>query len=200
MKLKLWGDVLHDKPKPMTDYQLMDELVLPMMNFSNKLVLAGSLSLKILGLMDKNRLTHDLDFVLTEKLTQDELNHIRDFFEFTISNTIINDAYQEVTITLPQTEREIIHLKSDRTSVDIFNNNYVKEGDIIYVLHNKNLIKVNHPSQTILAKCKYMLNIVSHSFNKHKTDVGQMIWEGTGSYYNLAQVLKHTNNQYISRL
>lgn len=186
--------------RPMTDKDLINDFVLPLMNFSDKLVLAGSLSLKLLGLMKKERQSKDIDFVLTEELTQYELDHIRDFFGFTISDYTFEEYGEKVPINTPQTKRELIHLQGPKINVDIFNKTYEKPEHVITVLHNKHLIKTNHPQFTILAKCKYMLDHKLRSNQKHYNDLKQVLWEQGTNYYSLMKYLKKTNNQYISLL
>ena len=60
-----------------------ENIILPLMNMSDKLVLGGSLALHILDIMDydfDNR-KPDMDFSLKEALTEHELSVIKDFYE-----------------------------------------------------------------------------------------------------------------------
>jgi hypothetical protein len=63
--------------------QKYEDIIIPLMSMTDKVVLGGSLSLYMLGIMDYNfeNRTADLDFSLTEALTEYEFNIIKDFFQ-----------------------------------------------------------------------------------------------------------------------
>jgi hypothetical protein len=186
--------------RPMTDSEKINDIVAPLMNFSDKLVLGGSLSLKMFGLMKRDRYVKDLDFGLTEKLTQYELDHIKDFFEYTVDDYSHDENYESIKIDGPQNEREVIHLQGPKINIDIFNTGYLNNKEVVHVLYNKQLLKLNIPSIPILAKAKYMLQHKSSARIKHFEDIKFMLFDGETNYYRLLQYLEKTNNQYISLL
>ena len=69
---------IHNGYKPNTVHNLpqkYDDIILPLTNLSDKLILGGSLGLYVMGIVEydfKNR-KPDIDFSLTEPLTEDEL-------------------------------------------------------------------------------------------------------------------------------
>jgi len=76
-----------------------ENIILPLMNMSDKLVLGGSLALHILDIMDYdfgNR-KPDMDFSLREALTEHELSVIKDFYE--LSFVMRRNDYNIETIT-----------------------------------------------------------------------------------------------------
>ena len=76
-----------------------EDIILPLMNMSDKLVLGGSLALHILDIMDydfDNR-KPDMDFSLREALTEHELSVIKDFYE--LSFIMRRNDYNVETIT-----------------------------------------------------------------------------------------------------
>ena len=60
-----------------------EDIILPLMSMSDKLVLGGSLALHILDIMDYDFTNRkpDIDFSLREALTEHELSVIKDFYE-----------------------------------------------------------------------------------------------------------------------
>jgi hypothetical protein len=95
-----------------------ENIILPLMNISDKLVLGGSLALYILDIMDysfENR-KPDIDFSLREALTEHELSTIKDFYELDFIMRR-NDYNIE---NVPHDNDEIIEQKYTPKSIENF--------------------------------------------------------------------------------
>jgi hypothetical protein len=74
----------------------LEDIIFPLMSFSDKLILTGSASMYVMDIFkrpNKNTIG-DIDFALTHKLTVDEITHIKDFFGLT-SKTEEETEYEE---------------------------------------------------------------------------------------------------------
>jgi hypothetical protein len=206
---------IHNGYKPNTVHNLpqkYDDIILPLTNLSDKLILGGSLGLYIMGIIEydfKNR-KPDIDFSLTEPLTEDELLVFKDFFNL---NYIIGRGdYETEEINGHKmrgnnkndkhfTQKELIQLYKHSTewvtpsgdngnieyTIDFFNSQYIKLKDVIYVDYNGVKLKVNHPSITLSHKSRYAYDNRVGKQYKHFQDIGAIDWK---KYFKIVKSIK----------
>jgi len=193
---------------------IWEDRFLALMAVNDKLVLGGSVALHILNIIKydfKNR-TPDLDFSLTEALSEDELSALVDFFNLSILRGI-ND-YDAIDGT-PQSinmsdvlERELILLetnypigisltdeewneyKNKYYKVDFFNNTYLKKKDWFELDYFGTPIKLTHPSIIFAAKMKYATDNRVGKQYKHFQDIQNINWD------NYFPIIKSINPHY----
>ena len=175
----------------------IEEIVYPLLGMCDKLVLGGSLGLYVMDIMDYdfNKRKPDIDFSLTEPLTAEELNTIKDFFqlEFVLGS---NDYDVEITpvsstedkIIIKSIEhfltKELIQLrKFDENrnvlyTLDFFNSQYIKPKDVVEVRipfkdtpYTYFPLRVNHPAITISYKARYAYDTRVGKQFKHWEDI-----------------------------
>ena len=175
----------------------IEEIVYPLLGMCDKLVLGGSLGLYVMDIMDYdfNKRKPDIDFSLTEPLTAEELNTIKDFFqlEFVLGS---NDYDVEITPASPTEDKiitkstehfltkELIQLrKFDENrnflyTLDFFNSQYIKPKDVVEVRipfkdtpHTYFPLRVNHPALTISYKARYAYDTRVGKQFKHWEDI-----------------------------
>ena len=190
-----WKQPLNIVPLPSN----IEEIVYPLLGMCNKLVLGGSLGLYVMDIMDYdfNKRKPDIDFSLTEPLTAEELNTIKDFFqlEFVLGS---NDYdFESVSASLTEDEtirktkpaehfltKELIQLrKFDENrnvlyTLDFFNSQYIKPKDVVEVRipfkeapHTYFPLRVNHPALTISYKARYAYDTRVGKQFKHWEDI-----------------------------
>jgi hypothetical protein len=161
----------------------------------DKLVLGGSLGLYVMDIMDYdfNKRKPDIDFSLTEPLTAEELNTIKDFFqlEFVLGSNdyeSVNFNEGETVKNLKPAEhfltKELIQLrKFDEKgnvlyTLDFFNSQYMKSKDIVEVRipfkeapHTNFPLRVNHPALTLSYKARYAYDTRVGKQFKHWEDI-----------------------------
>ena len=180
----------------------LDKIVLPLMSFTNKLVLGGSTALYMIGAMKRE--PQDLDISLKERLTHSELSHIIDFFN--LNYELTNDDYKfeeddfgggNMVANEPTVEtvlnRELIqlyHMKDDIVDykIDIFNQKIVGKRNIMQVNYQGAVLNMVHPSYSIAAKAKYAFDPRIKASYKHIADLKQIMEED-----NLKQYYKTVN-------
>jgi hypothetical protein len=177
----------------------IEEIVYPLLGMCDKLVLGGSLGLYVMDIMDYdfNKRKPDIDFSLTEPLTAEELNTIKDFFqlEFVLGS---NDYdFESVSASLTEDEtirktkpaehfltKELIQLrKFDENrnvlyTLDFFNSQYIKPKDVVEVRipfkdtpYTYFPLRVNHPALTISYKARYAYDTRVGKQFKHWDDI-----------------------------
>jgi hypothetical protein len=175
----------------------IEEIVYPLLGMCDKLVLGGSLGLYVMDIMDYdfNKRKPDIDFSLTEPLTAEELNTIKDFFqlEFVLGSNdydveIIPASPTEDKIITKSTEhfltKELIQLrKFDENrnvlyTLDFFNSQYIKPKDVVEVRipfkdtpYTYFPLRVNHPAITISYKARYAYDTRVGKQFKHWEDI-----------------------------
>jgi hypothetical protein len=180
----------------------LDKIVLPLMSFTNKLVLGGSTALYMIGAMKRE--PQDLDFSLKERLTPSELSHIIDFFNLNYELTRDDYKFEEddfgggnMIATEPTVEtvlnRDLIQLyrmKDDYVDykIDIFNQKLVGKSNIMQVNYQGAVLNMVHPSYCIAAKAKYAFDPRIKASYKHIADLKQIMEED-----NLKQYYKTVN-------
>jgi hypothetical protein len=207
-----------DKISVKTLPQKYDDIIFTLTNINDKLILGGSLGLYVMGIIDydfKNR-KPDIDFSLTEPLTEDELLTLKDFLnlelvvtrgDYDFIPTLVNDG-ESVLKTKPTSHfitKELIQLRKNSTewitpagdsgyveyTVDFFNSQYIKPRDIIYVDYNGVKLKVNHPSITLSHKSRYAYDSRVSKQYKHFKDIGDINWK---KYF---QIVKSIKSQWV---
>jgi len=154
-----------------------------------KLILAGSISLHALGLvkLDFKTRSADLDFALTEPLTEEEFDIMKSLFEL----DVVCDVYADDEIisvddmakipTKDILKKTLIRLYDHKLKIhiDIFNsqydNNFYSKQENLYPLNfrsydDPHIIYVQHPSKTISYKVRYAFYESYRKNKKHKDD------------------------------
>jgi hypothetical protein len=197
--------------------QKYDDIIFALTSINDKLILGGSLGLYVMGVIDydfKNR-KPDIDFSLTEPLTEDELLTLKDFFNLELIVTHgdydfiqVNPNEDKTVKTKPIshfTQKELIQLRKNSTewvtpsgdsgyveyTVDFFNSQYIKQRDIVYVNYNGVKLKVNHPSITLSHKSRYAYDNRVGKQYKHFKDIGDINWK---KYF---QIVKSIKSQWV---
>jgi hypothetical protein len=168
------------------------------MAVNDKLVLGGSVALHILDIMKYDFVgrTPDLDFSLTEALTEDELSVVVDFFNLSVQRTSNDynddDGKLKPINILDVLERELILLETTPPSqseyngwdeyvkkhykVDFFNKDYLKKRDWFELDYFGTPIKLTHPSIIFAAKMKYATDNRVGKQYKHFQDIQNINW------------------------
>jgi hypothetical protein len=173
------------------------------MGMCDKLVLGGSLGLYVMDIMeyDFNKRKPDIDFSLTEPLTVEEFNQIKDFLQLEIvanSRDYDFDEYDDGEIAGMTNRRhkpvehfltkELIQLrKYDEKgntvyTIDFFNSQYIKPKDVVHfdipfkeqplgTTSNKFPLRVNHPALTLSYKARYAYDTRVGKQFKHWEDL-----------------------------
>lgn len=156
-----------------------------------KLVLAGSVSLHVLGIHNffNNQRPIDLDFGLLEPLTEEEFLMLRGFFELESRQPHDYDfdiGEDNVTPVSDILKQELIGLidPKTKTKIDIFNKNYLgnfkKLDNNLYPFNfgdnnNPHIVYVQHPSITISYKMRYAFMNKYAKRHKHYNDCIDLI-------------------------
>jgi hypothetical protein len=197
--------------------QKYDDIIFALTNINDKLVLGGSLGLYVMGIIDydfKNR-KPDIDFSLTEPLTEEELLILKDFLDLELLVTRGDydfiqakpdeDRIMKIKPTSYFITKELIQLRKNSTewitpagdngyveyTVDLFNGQHIKQRDIIYVDYNGIKLKVNHPSITLSHKSRYAYDSRISKQYKHFKDIGDINWK---KYF---QIIKSIKSQWV---
>ena len=194
-KPTMWKRPLDIIPLPSN----IEEIVYPLLGMCDKLVLGGSLGLYVMDIMDYdfNKRKPDIDFSLTEPLTAEELNTIKDFFQ--LEFVLGGNDYDIETVPASSTEDEIVRKiksaehfltkeliqlrKFDENgkilyTIDFFNSQYIKPKDVVEVrIPFKDTpyvyfpLRVNHPAITISYKARYAYDTRVGKQFKHWEDI-----------------------------
>ena len=187
-----WKQPLNIIPLPLN----IEDIVYPLLGMCDKLVLGGSLGLYIMDIMeyDFNKRKPDIDFSLTEPLTAEELNAIKDFFqlEFVLGSNDYDfeeevsevDLVRKVKSAEHFLTKELIQLRKfdEKRNVlytlDFFNSQYIKSKDIVEVRvpfketpYTNFPLRVNHPAITISYKARYAYDTRVGKQFKHWEDI-----------------------------
>ena len=179
----------------------LEDLILPMMLANDKLVLAGNLSLHIMGIIDYDFINRvpDVDFSLTERFEESEFNHLIDFFnlelirrksDYDLKHIGVDNDIEEYVNPKPMSEflkkellqvvfpvRDDNHIIIDYRTVDFFNKIFLEVRDIVVVNYFGTEIKCNHPSITLSAKMKYASDKRVNKQYKHFQDLKDINWD-----------------------
>lgn len=180
----------------------LEPTALSMMSMCDKLVLGGSCVLYALGMM--NRVPHDLDFSLTEKLTENEFLQLVNFFNFKVNNDVkdYKEEYdpktgdtltREIKFTTAELlNKDLIQLEKNNFmfddgvdtrieildfKIDIFNQKQITKSNIMCVEYEGLELKIAHPSYIIAAKAKYAFDPRISASYKHMGDLKMLMAE-----------------------
>jgi hypothetical protein len=143
--------------------------------------------------------TPDLDFSLTEALTEDELSILVDFFNLSTQRSAsdyndtdgtpqpinISNVLERELILLETAIPMGIHLiegewdeyKEKYYKVDFFNKDYLEKRDWFELDYFGTLIKLTHPSIIFAAKMKYATDNRVGKQYKHFKDIKDINWD-----------------------
>ena len=199
-----------------------ENIILPLMTMSDKLVLGGSLALHILDIMDYdfNNRKPDMDFSLREPLTENELSIVKDFYElsFIMRRNDYNvetiphedDLTQEKIIPKPIQHfltKDIIQLyKPDPNAqpdgnehwdkeyiIDFFNSTYLPKRELVVIDYKGYELRLSHPSYILSHKSKYAYdNRVGKQF-KHFQDLQAIDWK---KYFQIVKKIEPKYDQF----
>ncbi len=141
----------------------MEDFIIPMQKMFPKLVLGGSLILHMLGVgLHPTRVEKsDLDFSLTEPLTEEELAHLINFFDFKKSEA--GSSFDGV-----------LSLKNKKVGlkVDIFLNDFLKPKNLFIIFYGTDYeIKCVYPPEIIKHKSRMAWDPRVFSNTKHTHDL-----------------------------
>jgi hypothetical protein len=183
-----------------------ENIILPLMTMSDKLVLGGSLALHILDIMDydfDNR-KPDMDFSLKEALTEHELSVIKDFYELTFimrrnDYNVEMVPHDDETIEQRQTPKSVQHFltkdiiqlyKPDPNAqpdgiehwdkeyiIDFFNNTYLPKRELVVIDYKGYELRLSHPSYILSHKSKYAYDNRVGKQYKHFQDLQKINWD-----------------------
>jgi hypothetical protein len=198
-----------------------ENIILPLMTMSEKLVLGGSLALHILDIMDYDFSSRkpDMDFSLREPLTENELSVIKDFYELsfimrTNDYNIKNTENEEEQIQMPKPvqhflTKDIIQLyKPDPNAqpdgnehwdkeyiIDFFNSTYLPKRELVVIDYKGYELRLSHPSYILSHKSKYAYdNRVGKQF-KHFQDLQKIDWK---KYFSIVKNIEPKYDQYTT--
>ena len=179
--------------------QKYDDVIMPLLNINDKLVLGGSLSLYIMNIMkyDFTQRVPDVDMGLKGAIVEEDLSILCDFFNLNIKHNqsddydIIPDINNSSLVSEFKTKpvshfvnRELIqlekyHKKTDTVEyiVDLFNSQYLKPKDIIHIPYNDHIIRLTHPSVILSYKSKYAYDTRVGKQYKHFKDIQDINWD-----------------------
>ena len=199
-----------------------EDIILPLMNMSDKLVLGGSLALHILDIMDydfDNR-KPDIDFSLREALTEHELSVIKDFYELSFvmrrNDYNIEDVpYDDEIVEQRQVAKPIQHFltkdiiqlyKPDPNAqpdgiehwdkeyiIDFFNSTYLPKRELVTIDYKGYELRLSHPSYILSHKSKYAYDNRVGKQYKHFQDLQQIDWK---KYFQIVKKIEPKYNEY----
>ncbi len=190
-------------------HPMYEQFILPYFTLSDKVVLGGSLAMKMLGLMEFEETLRqpDLDFSLTEPLTQQELSIIVDFFNlinrdenpYKPEGHIVDEKLLKQDLLLFTKLEEVEIMDSNlqpsgykqliqRYKIDFFNHTYLSKRDylpITYKTHDDQTwgIKLTHPSIILAAKAKYAFDVRVGKQFKHWEDLEELFHRKNADKY-----------------
>lgn len=205
MRLKFKKDLLD----PLKDKkEVFEKYILPMLAMNDKFLLTGSLSLKLLGFEPIGEIG-DFDFGLLSKFTEEDYHNLKSFFN--LHDNIHDNNYGD-TSDKPFKFDENAHLwqfskhwseptdnpnidKSMFFKLDIFNDEIIRNRDIITIYYDDFPIRLVHPSITLSYRMRYALDIRSSNAFKYWERMKAFI-DNAKSYYNQLRTI----SQMIARI
>jgi hypothetical protein len=198
-----------------------ENIILPLMTMSEKLVLGGSLALHILDIMDYdfNNRKPDMDFSLREALTEHELSVIKDFYElifimrnndYNIEVTSHNDINNEKKTPKSVQHfltKDIIQLyKPDPNAqpdgvehwdkeyiIDLFNSTYLPKKELVTIDYKGYELRLSHPSYILSHKSKYAYDNRVGKQYKHFQDLQLIDWK---KYFTIIKNIEPKYDQF----
>jgi hypothetical protein len=199
-----------------------ENIILPLMNMSDKLVLGGSLALHILDIMDYDFTNRkpDIDFSLREALTEHELSVIKDFYELSFimrRNDYNVEQIPHVDDLMEQRQtpkpvqhfltKDIIQLyKPDPNAqpdgvehwdkeyiIDFFNSTYLPKRELVTIDYKGYELRISHPSYILSHKSKYAYDSRVGKQYKHFQDLQQIDWK---KYFQIIKKIEPKYGEY----
>jgi hypothetical protein len=201
-----------------------ENIILPLMTMSDKLVLGGSLALHILDIMDydfDNR-KPDMDFSLREALTEHELSVIKDFYELSFilrrrDYNIEIIPHEDDLIEQRQTPKSVQHFltkdiiqlyKPDPNAqpdgiehwdkeyiIDFFNSTYLPKRELVVIDYKGYELRLSHPSYILSHKSKYAYDVRVGKQFKHFQDLQKIDWD---KYFKIVKKIQPKYGEYKS--
>lgn len=201
-----------------------ENIILPLMTMSNKLVLGGSLALYILDIMDYDFANRkpDIDFSLREPLIEHELSIIKNFYEldfiirkndYNIETIVCNDE-QKITKQISKPiqhflTKDIIQLYKFNPNaqhngdlnfdkeyiIDFFNSTYLPKRELIIIDYKGYELRLSHPSYILSHKSKYAYDNRVGKQYKHFQDLQKIDW---AKYFAIIKKIEPKYNEYKS--
>jgi len=200
MKLELKKDIFE---KNIFFKEYFHDYILPMLSMQNKLVLTGSLSLKLLGFEPLDESIGDVDFGLSDEFTEEDYNNLKNFFSLQIST---NDLYFNDEGTLkpfdPKNRLWQFYKKWDEYNddgtfamakgfkMDIFNDEFIRPRDIITIYYDDFEIRLVHPSITYSYRMRYALDVRGNTGFKYWEKMNKLM-SNAKDYYKLLRVIQN---------
>ena len=199
-----------------------ENIILPLMTMSDKLVLGGSLALHILDIMDYdfNNRKPDMDFSLREALTEHELSVIKDFYELSFVmrrndynvEVIEHEDHFKEHHQIPKPvqhflTKDIIQLyKPDPNAqpdgaehwdkeyiIDFFNNTYLPKRELVVIDYKGYELRLSHPSYILSHKSKYAYDNRVGKQYKHFQDLQKINWD---KYFTIVKRIQPKYDQF----
>ena len=201
---------------PFIDNEEIYNRILTLTSLCPKLILAGSVSLFSLNLLsiDFKQRKPDLDFSLSEPLTEEELDILMNFFNLTVTNNsseFVFDGEDPKKLTTKQLlEKEVIMLydEQSRINIDIFNknydNNFSSKRDNLYPINfgrqTPHIVYVQSPAVTISHKMKYAFYPSYGKRKKHKDDCVDFLCKNYSRFCSKIDHLDFQKRQFLDTL
>ena len=203
MKLKLRDGLLDSMDKSDRDSFL--NYILPILSMNNKLLLTGSLSLKLLGFEPLDKVG-DFDFALQDNFTEEDYLAIKSFFNMhptyystdydgNGNGTVVDKfdpkarMWQLFKEWGSETDNPDV-IKSNFFKLDIFNDEIIRKKDIITFYYDDFEIRCVHPSVTWSYRTRYALDIRSGSAFKYWERLDKFMKDAK-SFYNLLRSIQN---------
>jgi len=180
---------------PLSNKDIFEKYILPILAMNENFCLTGSLSLKMLGFEPMDNIG-DFDLALTDTFTEDEYNAIKNFFHLYNTNEGYNfDNGTPLTNKfdpkahmwqLRKTWEEEVNEdlgRSRQFKLDIFNDEMIRKKDIIIIHYDDFPIKLVHPSITLSYRMRYALDTRSSTTFKYYEKI-KALMDNAKSYYN----------------
>jgi len=172
-----------------------------------KLILTGQLSFHVLGIecYDFRNRKPDLDFALTEPLTQEDLDFLKGFFDLKVldRNGYITDD-SNVTLLKGKLISFIYKQGSkEEIIVDIFTeqitDNLVNLIPVVTqeISDDAYIIYVQHPKIAISHKALYAFTEHYHKKNKHKNDLIDLLCKSYGVFTKKMDFMSSLRSNYL---
>jgi hypothetical protein len=176
-----------------------EDVILAYSQFSDKIVLGGSLALNLLQLTkyDLDQRKPDLDFALTERFTEEEMSSIINFFNLEsrqgnpYGDEILVDSLlknEKLLLFSKWSYSELFNAKIYEYNVDFFNEMFLTERDIIEVKYqtSDNItfpLKLVHPSIILSFKTRYAFDTRVGKQFKHWEDLEELFHRKNADNY-----------------
>ena len=180
---------------PLSNKDIFEKYILPILAMNENFCLTGSLSLKMLGFEPMDNVG-DFDLALMNTFTEDEYNNIKNFFQLHDSkegyefsergNIPVNrfDPKAHMWQLRKSWEEEMNEElgRSRQFKLDIFNDEMIRVKDTIVVHYGDFPIRLVHPSITLSYRMRYALDTRSSTTYKYWLKMKEFM-DSAKSYY-----------------